>query len=94
MDGYILVHASVNGQPVTLILDSGASASVLSLDAAKRLGLRWGLPSWWKESMRTATAFEIEPVTPRRGRDFAWGGLRSPSDLRNAAKLCSEPSMD
>jgi hypothetical protein len=33
VDGYILLHARVGAQPVTLVLDSGASASVLSFAA-------------------------------------------------------------
>ena len=47
VDGYILVHARVDAQPVTLVLDSGASASVLSLDAARRLHLPLGSRSRW-----------------------------------------------
>lgn len=90
VDGYILVHARVNAQPVTLVLDSGASASVLSLEAARRLHLALGtaLPVDGVEA--GGTAFEIEPATPRAG-GVALGAFGLALDLRNAAQLCSEP---
>src|ERR1700683_5168829 len=63
VDGYILVHACVHAQPVTLILDSGASASVLSLDAARRLHIALGKPLPVDGVDVNATAFAIQGVT-------------------------------
>ncbi len=39
--GY-LVDGEINGQPVSMIVDTGASRSILSRDAAARLGLKLG----------------------------------------------------
>lgn len=39
-DGVLHVKASINGTPVTMILDTGASAVVLTKDAARRVGLQ------------------------------------------------------
>jgi hypothetical protein len=89
VDGYILVHASVDAQPVTLMLDSGASASVLNLDTARRLHLEVGegLPVDGVEA--NGMAFEMERVTPKVG-GFALPAAGLAIDLRNAEQLCSE----
>jgi hypothetical protein len=89
VDGYILLHASVDAQPVTLLVDSGASASVLSLDAARRLHRDLGeaLPVDGVDA--DATAYEMQPATPKAG-GFALGEFGLAIDLRNAAQLCSE----
>jgi len=89
VDGYILVHASVNAQPVTLMVDSGASASVLSLEAARRLHLAVGdaLPVDGVEA--DGVAYQIQGVTPTAG-EIALGSFGLALDLRNAAQLCSE----
>jgi hypothetical protein len=89
VDGYILLHASVDAHPVTLLLDSGASASVLSLEAARRLhiGLGHALPVDGVEA--GATAFEIKEATAcLGGLPVAKIGLAT--DLQNARRLCSE----
>jgi len=90
VDGYILVHASVNAQPVTLVLDSGASASVLSLEAARRLHLALGeaLPVDGVDA--NGTAFRMKRTTPTV-QGFPLGQFALAIDLRNAAQLCSEP---
>ncbi len=42
----LLVQAQVNDQPVTLVFDTGADETILTPDAAKRLGLHWtNMPS-------------------------------------------------
>ena len=38
-DGFAVVTAGVGGQPVTLLLDTGAQAMLLLPEAAARLGL-------------------------------------------------------
>jgi len=90
VDGYILVHASVQARPVTLLLDSGASASVLSLDAARRLHLGLGTPLPVDGVDADALAFQMKPVTPVV-QQFPLGAFALAVDLRAAAQLCSEP---
>jgi hypothetical protein len=90
VDGYILVHASVNAHPVTLLLDSGASASVLSLKAVRRLHLRLGNPQPVDGVDAGATAFSIMPVTAS-AQSTQLGEIALAIDLRNAARLCSAP---
>ena len=89
VDGYILLHASVNAHPVTLLLDSGASASVLSLEAARRLNLPLGAPQPVDGVEADATAYQIKPVAPAV-RGLALPAVRLAIDLRNAEQLCSE----
>jgi hypothetical protein len=90
VDGYILLHARAGAQPVTLLVDSGASASVLSLEAARRLHLALGLPLPVDGVNADATAFCMEPATPAV-RGVPLGAISLAIDLRNAAQLCSEP---
>lgn len=89
VDGYILLHARVNAQPVTLILDSGASASVLSIEAAHRLHLALGHGQPVDGVDAGAMAFEMETATPTV-EGYPLGECAMAIDLRNAAELCSE----
>jgi hypothetical protein len=89
VDGYILVHASVDAQPVTLLLDSGASASVMNVEAARRLHLALGEGQAVDGVEADGTAFEMERVTPKVG-GFALPVVGLAIDLRNAEQLCSE----
>jgi hypothetical protein len=89
VDGYILVHACVNAHPVTLLLDSGASASVLSLQAARRLRIPLGPAEAVDGVDATATAFNIQPVTAS-ATGLPLGQFALAVDLRNAAQLCSQ----
>jgi len=89
VDGYILVHACVDEQPVTLVLDSGASASVLSLEAARRLHVALGPAQPVDGVEADAMAFEMRGVTPTV-EGLALGKFSLAIDLRNAAQLCSE----
>jgi hypothetical protein len=88
VDGYILVHASVHAQPVTLILDSGASVSVLSLEAAKRLHLARGEAVAIDGVNASAFAYAIEPVTAMAS-GVGMGEIGMAIDLSRAGQLCS-----
>ena len=90
VDGYILVHARANAQPVTLVLDSGASASVLSLEAARRLHLPLGRGMPVDGVDADGTAFHMAPVTAD-AQGIELGEISMAIDLRNAEQLCSEP---
>ena len=90
VDGYILVHARVNAHPVTLLLDSGASAPVLSVATARRLHIPLGRPEPVHGVEADATAFEILPTIPT-AQGLPLGTFDLAIDLHNAARLCSEP---
>ena len=90
VDGYILVHASVDAHPITLVLDSGASASVLSLEAARRLHIALGEAQPVDGVEAEGTAFEMKPVRPKV-EGLVLGEFALAVDLRNAEQLCSEP---
>lgn len=89
VDGYILVHARADAQPVTLLLDSGASTSVLSLEAARRLHLTLGQAQQVDGVEADCMAFEMQPITAAIG-GHSLGKFALAVDLRNAAQLCSE----
>jgi hypothetical protein len=89
VDGYILIHARVGGQPATLVLDSGASASVLSLDAARRLHLALGQAEAVDGVDADATAYNLAPVTPA-AQGVSLGEISLATDLHNAEQLCRE----
>jgi hypothetical protein len=86
-NGYILVQASVDSRPVTLLLDSGASASVLSLEAARSLHLATGKAHFVDGVDADGTAFDLKPVASS-ARGISLGDIQLAIDLRNAAQLC------
>ena len=90
VDGYILVHARVNAHPVTLLVDSGASASVLSLSSARRLHVPLGDPLPVDGVNAGAVAFQIGPITAE-AHGLALSQMTLATDLSNAAQLCSVP---
>ena len=90
VDGYILVHARVNAHPVTLLVDSGASASVLSLSSARRLHGPLGDPLPVDGVNAGAVAFQIGPITAE-AHGLALSQMTLATDLSNAAQLCSVP---
>ena len=90
VDGYILVHARVNAHPVTLLVDSGASASVLSLSSARRLHVPLGDPLPVDGVNAGALAFQIGPITAE-ARGLVLSQMTLATDLSNAAQLCSVP---
>src|SRR5580658_4885229 len=81
VDGYILLHASVDAHPVTLMLDSGASASVLSLQAARRLHLALGQAQPVDGVDADATAYDVGPVKATAD-GIALDGIGLAVDLR------------
>ncbi len=93
VDGYILVHARVGAHPVTLILDSGASASVLSLQAARRLHLAVGHPQPVDGVDADATAFDMAPVTPK-AQGSPSGNFRWPWICVTPRNFAASQSMD
>jgi len=88
-NGYIVLHASVDAHPVTLLVDSGASVSVLSVEAAQRLHLALGKGQPVDGVDAGATAFSIKPVTASAG-NFALAKIGLAVDLRNAEQLCGQ----
>jgi hypothetical protein len=90
VDGYILVHASVDAHPVTLVLDSGASACVMSLDAARRLNLPLGEEVPVDGVEAGAAAYNMRPVTAQAG-GVPLGEFALATDLHNATQLCTQP---
>ncbi len=89
VDGFILVKAQLNGgQQVNLILDSGAGASILSLDTAHRLNLRLGANRMVQGAGTQAAAFELSHVKAKAG-DIALSDIPLAVDLSNATELCS-----
>jgi hypothetical protein len=88
VDGYILVRASVNAQPVTLVLDSGASASVLSVDTARRLQIPLGEGQAVDGVDATSTAFAMAKTVPV-ANGLPLGVFELAIDLHNAEQLCS-----
>jgi hypothetical protein len=89
VDGYILLHARAGARNVTLVLDSGASESVLSLEAAKQLHCALGTPEPVDGVEADATAYDIAPVSPAVD-GVSLGEVALATDLHNAAQLCSE----
>lgn len=91
-DGFICIEVRVaeSTQPLSLILDSGAGKSVLSLRAAKRLKLPLGVPQKVRSVASDTTAFQLSPLRT------AANGVPMPPielavDLSAADELCSQP---
>jgi len=91
-DGYLWVEVSVAGQhvPLHFLVDSGAAASVVSADAARRLDLRLGRPQVVQGVGRQSTAFHVSHF------DATVGGVALPRsvlalDLRAVSATCHRP---
>ena len=91
-DGFICLEARVtpSGEPLNLLLDSGAGASVLSLRTARRLKCKLGPAESVRGVGSEAAAYRLNPV-----RAIA-GGVALPAmplavDLSMADELCSRP---
>jgi clan AA aspartic protease (TIGR02281 family) len=71
--GHYVIEASVNGAPVTFLVDTGASDIVLTLDDARRIGLQ---PSALDYTQRFATANGEVRGAPVVLRELRIGQLR------------------
>jgi hypothetical protein len=91
-DGFICLEARVVGsaEPLSLILDSGAGTSVLSLRAAKRLKLPLGAPQPVRGVAVEATAFQLAPLCSEAA-GVALPPITLAVDLCAADELCSRP---
>src|SRR5712671_4874978 len=88
-DGFICIEARLPGsaQPLNLLVDSGAGASVLSLRTARQLKLRLGAVQSVQGVGSEAAAYRLDPVQARAAGvslpPFALG-----VDLSMADELC------
>ena len=71
--GHYVIEASVNGAPVTFLVDTGASDIVLTLDDARRVGLQ---PRTLEYTQRFATASGEVRGAPVVLRELRIGQLR------------------
>jgi aspartyl protease family protein len=71
-DGHFVLDAAVEGVPVTFLVDSGATAVVLSSDAARRLGLVGGRLRF---THKVTTANGVVRAAPVRLRELRIGQL-------------------
>lgn len=91
-DGFIRVEAHVpqTAEPLHLLLDSGAAASVLSLRTAQRLRLPLGKTESVRGVGVDAAARHLEGVTAS-ANGVTLAGIPLAVDLSSADQLCSEP---
>jgi hypothetical protein len=91
-DGYLWVDVQAAGgqQPLHFLLDSGAASSVLSTDAARRLGIKRGFPVAVQGVGSQATAYRVNRFRAQAG------GIPLPTslltlDLRAVSATCHQP---
>lgn len=91
VDGYLLVQARLGGheEPLTLLVDSGASVGVISLACAERLGLPLGEQHSVRGVNAEAVASTVGPL-PIRAGGRQLGLIEYAVDLSHAALLCRE----
>jgi len=91
-DGFIIFEARVasTGEPLNLLLDSGAGASVLSLRTARRLKVKLGAAEGVRGVGSQASAFHIDPVRVTAG-SIPLPAIPLAIDLSMADDLCSRP---
>lgn len=92
VDGFIIVNARVgeSAKPVSLLVDSGASTSVLSLQAVERLRLPLLAPEPVQGVGAESVAYHIPPVKATAGKTRLTH-IPIALDLSNAALVCSHP---
>ncbi len=90
-NGFILVAAHPVGsrEPLTLLLDSGASASVLDLHTAQRLNLPLGRAETVRGVDARARAYHLAPLVPASDA-IVFSPMIMAVDLSNAGALCGE----
>jgi hypothetical protein len=91
-DGFICIEARVaqSAEPLNLLLDSGAGASVLSLRAARRLKLKLGPAESVLGVGSETVAYRLDPVCTIAGT-VALPAIPLAADLSTADELCSRP---
>jgi hypothetical protein len=91
-DGFILLKAEVAGakEPLNLLLDSGAAATVLSLRAARHLHLKLGATEVVRGVGSETPAWHLSAPTAKAG-GIELPPFRIAVDLSNADALCSHP---
>lgn len=91
-DGYIRLEARVaqSAEPLHLLLDSGAGASVLSLRTARRLRLPLGKTENIRGVGVSVASRHLEGVSATAGA-IALSDIPLAVDLSAAEQLCSEP---
>lgn len=91
-DGLIWVKVKVAGAetPLNFLLDSGAGASVLSLDAARRLGVKMAGATRVQRVNAGAVAYRVQQFRGSMG-GIALAESPLALDLRSTSALCSRP---
>jgi hypothetical protein len=91
-DGFIRVEVRLasSSKPLSMLLDSGASVSVLNLSAARRLRLATGKPIDVRGVASNSKAYRIDPA-PATISGIRCGNITLAADMSQAGKLCSEP---
>lgn len=91
-DGFICIEARVerSGEPLNLLLDSGAGVSVLDLRTARRLKLKLGRTETVRGVGSEAAAHQLTPVHVNAA-GVALPVIPMAVDLSMADELCSRP---
>jgi hypothetical protein len=91
-DGFICIEARVaqSAEPLNLLLDSGAGASVLDVRTARRLKLKLGRAESVRGVGSEAAAWQLDPVRTLAG-SVALPAIPLAVDLSMADELCSKP---
>jgi aspartyl protease family protein len=61
--GHYRAQAEINGRPIDVLIDSGASLVVLSHEDAERVGLRLRAEDYWQRVSTANGATRVAPVT-------------------------------
>jgi hypothetical protein len=90
-DGFIRVEARVasSQEPLSMLLDSGASVSVLNLETASRLKIPMGKPLTVRGVTSDASACEIASL-PSTISGVTAGNIALVADMQHARALCLE----
>ena len=89
-DGLVWVNATAGGRPLHLLLDSGAGSNVLSLDAARRLGVPLGQPESVGRVGADSAAYRLANFDAQLGGAVIAGSWLA-MDLRSTSAACSRP---
>src|SRR2546426_3857237 len=91
-EGLIWLRVSVPGatEPLSLLLDSGAAASVLDCETARRLGLKLGERVSVRGVHSQQVARWTQPLTAKLG-DVAFSQKFLAVDLHQLSQSCAQP---